>query len=129
MQALLVIPMVATALAGTGFLANEWSHGGLSEAMGMGHHHMLDFAGMHCAAHGDPALGAAHMAHMHGNASMPHDGCPGGPGMHRQGMMGTGNGTMMGGGTMGGGTMGDATMGDATGGPAWGRAPGGMPHA
>lgn len=77
------IPLVLALALGSGFLANEWSHGGLSEAMGMGHNHMLDFGDYHCADHNDPQQGAMHMAHMHqADAPMPHDGCPGGSDMH-----------------------------------------------
>ncbi|HLE97782.1 MAG TPA: hypothetical protein VI997_10465 [Candidatus Thermoplasmatota archaeon] len=36
----LAVPIALTVLFGSGFLVNEWSHGALSEAMGLGHHHM-----------------------------------------------------------------------------------------
>lgn len=86
------IPLTIALALGSGFLANEWSHGALSESVGAGHHHALDFGGYHCAAHDDEEQGAMHMAHMHeAGASMPHDGCPGGPGMHDHG---NGNMTM-----------------------------------
>ena len=76
-------PLILALALGSGFLANEWSHGGLSEATGAGHHHLLDYGGYHCASHDDSEQGQMHMAHMHqANASMPHDGCPGGTGMH-----------------------------------------------
>lgn len=96
---LLAVPLLVTGVAAGAFLMNEWSHGGVSEAMGLGHRHMLDYGGYHCAAHDDPELGAMHMAHMHGNAAMPHASCPGSAGMH-SGMMAGG---MMGSGMMGAG--------------------------
>lgn len=77
MQAVLALPVALAALFGTGFLANEWSHGAMSEAVGLGHHHVLDYGGYHCAGHGDAEHGAHHAAHMHGNASRPHQGCAG----------------------------------------------------
>lgn len=77
------IPLVLSLALAGGFVANEWSHGGLSEATGAGHHHMLDYGGYHCAAHDDPAQGEMHMAHMHqADMPMPHDACPGGDSMH-----------------------------------------------
>lgn len=86
MHASLAAPLVLAALLGAATVSNEWSHGAMSEAMGFGHHHLLDAGGYHCVSHDDAALGAAHVAHMHGNASAgavhPHMNCPGGAGMH-----------------------------------------------
>ena len=77
------VPVVLATAFGGAFMVNEWSHGGLSEAVGLGHHHMLDYSGVHCAAHGgDQAM--AHAAHMHGAAPVAHDACPGGAAMHAQ---------------------------------------------
>lgn len=72
-------------LSGGGFLLNEWTHGALSEATGLGHHHALDVGEYHCASHDDANHGADHMAHMHSRDDMPHDNCPGGAGMHMGG--------------------------------------------
>lgn len=65
----LVLPLAVAATFGGGFLMNEWSHGGMAEAMGLGHHHMLDYGGVHCLPPDDGARLAAHMdphAPMHG---------------------------------------------------------------
>ena len=80
MDALVALPLALALLAGGGFIVNEWSHGGLSEAAGLGHHHLADDDAWHCA-HGDAAgmdpahacpAGASHaaMEHaaMHGGA-------------------------------------------------------------
>lgn len=82
----LAIPVVLATAFGGAFMVNEWSHGAMAEAAGMGHRHMLDYAGVHCAAH-DGAQAGAHAAHMHGNATMPHGQCAGGAAMHGQGTM------------------------------------------
>lgn len=77
-QLLLAIPIVTTIAFGGGFVANEWSHGALSEAMGLGHHHMLDYGQHHCIPHDDPNHGPAHREHMHDpDEPRPHDECPG----------------------------------------------------
>jgi hypothetical protein len=77
------IPLALALAMGTGFVANEWSHGGLSDAFGMGHRHLLDFGGYHCAAHDDPERGPMHASHMHGNGlPVEHAGCRGGSQMH-----------------------------------------------
>ena len=91
MNASLLIPLVVAGLSGGGFVVNEWSHGEMAEAMGLGHHHMLDYDGVHCAAHNNATQGQMHAAHMHGNSSVPHDGCAGGAAMHG----GAGDGGMM----------------------------------
>lgn len=36
----ILLPIVLMALTGGTFLLNEWTHGGVSEAMGMGTHHL-----------------------------------------------------------------------------------------
>lgn len=53
----LLLPLVIGALATAGFAANEWTHGGVSEELGMGHHHMLDHP-LH-ACHGSEGNGSA----------------------------------------------------------------------
>jgi hypothetical protein len=68
-------------LAALGTLVNEGTHGGLAETMGMGHHHLSDYGGYHCASHEGPD-GGMHMEHMHGDHPMDHEDCPGGAGMH-----------------------------------------------
>ena len=55
MAADLAVPVAIALALGGAFLANEWSHGGLAEATGLGHRHMLDHGGYHCADHDDPA--------------------------------------------------------------------------
>lgn len=65
---------IAGALA-AGFAGNEMAHGGMAEAMGLGHRHMMDYDGAHCAAM-DGAMGAQHLQHMHrGDPSASHMGC------------------------------------------------------
>lgn len=81
----ILVPLAIAMAFGGMFVANEWSHGAMSEIMGVGHHHALDYGGYHCAGHNDTLHGQHHQAHMHGNQSMPHGGCPGGVGMHGQG--------------------------------------------
>lgn len=58
------------ALAGSaGFGANELTHGGMSEAMGLGHHHMMADFSDHCQGmHGG-------MAAMHGNGTEARTAC------------------------------------------------------
>lgn len=56
------------------FVVNELGHGAVAETVGLGHHHMLDYGGYHCAGHDTPD-GARHMQHMHGNHT--HAPCPG----------------------------------------------------
>ena len=69
----LALPVAIACAAGAGFAVNEWSHGALAEAAGLGHHHALDAGGLHCTGGG---RAGAHLAHMHANAT-GHDGCPG----------------------------------------------------
>lgn len=72
------------ALLGAGFAGNEVSHGAMAEAMGLGHHHMMDYDGAHCASLDGP-MAAQHVGHMHGGDwNATHAGCGG---MHH-GMMG-----------------------------------------
>lgn len=86
----IAIPTALTLLFGGSFVVNEWSHGGMSESLGLGHHHAFDYGGYHCAAHNDTRYGQDHADHMHVNGSViPHSGCEGGAGMH-QGPMGGG---------------------------------------
>lgn len=76
-------------------MVNEASHGGMAEAMGLGHRHMTDVGGYHCASHAGEH-GAHHVAHMHNETRAAHDGCPGGSAMHDM------RNPMMPGGMMGG---------------------------
>lgn len=69
-----LIAALASALLMTGFAANEATHGGFAESMGLGHHHMTDHGGYHCAGPDDAAW-QDHVAHMHGNDTTPHDHC------------------------------------------------------
>lgn len=62
-------------------MANEATHGGVSEMMGLGHHHMADYGGYHCASH-DGTHGHHHVEHMHNETRTAHEDCPGGSGMH-----------------------------------------------
>jgi hypothetical protein len=82
MAALLPVTVGLSLPFGGGFLLNEWTHGAVSEAAGLGHHHAFDVGGYHCASHDDPAHAAMHRSHMHGEAPAPHDDCPGGSAMH-----------------------------------------------
>jgi hypothetical protein len=59
--------ILAVALAGVlfaGFAVNEMSHGAMAEMMGLGHRHMLDHGGYHCA---EPTSEhwERHQSHMH----------------------------------------------------------------
>ena len=92
------LPLLIASTFGGGFLVNEWSHGALSETVGLGHHHMLDYGGYHCSAYNATAYGDHHMMgrppqDLEGQAS----GCAGYGGMHgaNQTMMPHGNGTGM----------------------------------
>lgn len=105
----LAVPLGLAAVLGTAFAANEWTHGDVAGAMGLGHRHMLDYGGYHCVDHADVQHADHHRAHLHGNvtmadaqgaamfgtATMPHGSCPGGAAMH--------DGTMTGGMSMAGG--------------------------
>ncbi|HEX9817157.1 MAG TPA: hypothetical protein VGB18_09270, partial [Candidatus Thermoplasmatota archaeon] len=59
MQPMILAPLIVTLVAGGGFVVNEWSHGGLSESMGMGHHHMLDYDDPSCEKHGPTGHGSS----------------------------------------------------------------------
>jgi hypothetical protein len=83
----LAMPVVLAAAFSGGFLVNEWSHGSLAETTGLGHHHMLDHGGHHCAAHDDAERAAYHVAHMHGSEPVAHAACTGGPAMHGVGTL------------------------------------------
>ena len=74
-------------LAAMGTMINEGTHGEIAEMMGLGHHHMTDYGGYHCASH-TGEHGADHMEHMHGDHPMDHDDCPGGADMHHMDHMG-----------------------------------------
>jgi hypothetical protein len=78
--AIVMIPLIISMVAGGGFIVNEWSHGGLSEGMGMGHHHLLDHGRGHCLDE--------NMTHEAG--LMAHDGAS----MHGSGRCGDANGPM-----------------------------------
>jgi hypothetical protein len=81
MHAAVLAALVVSGVAGLGTMANEATHGGVSEMMGMGHHHMTDMGGYHCASHVGEH-GSQHMDHMHDETHMAHDNCPGGSDMH-----------------------------------------------
>ena len=83
----LIACLAVGGLAAMGTMVNEGTHGGLAEMMGLGHHHMADYGGYHCASH-DGEDGAEHMEHMHGEHPMDHSDCPGGSDMHDMGHMG-----------------------------------------
>ena len=89
------IPLIAAIAAGvmmTGFAANEMSHGGFAESMGMGHHHMMDYGGYHCTGPEDTENWQDHVNHMHGKGAGEH--CRGGH-MQMSGHQGmSGMGTM-----------------------------------
>lgn len=72
-----LIAAIASALLMTGFAANEASHGGFAESMGLDHHHMTDHGGYHCAGP-DETGWEAHVQHMHGNSTAFQDHCSGG---------------------------------------------------
>lgn len=85
LQPAMMAALLVSGVAGIGMMANEASHGQMAELMGLGHNHMADYGGYHCAAH-DGEQAALHAAHMHngtGNGTMVgHSDCPGGAGMH-----------------------------------------------
>lgn len=60
-----VIAAIAAGIMMTGFAANEMTHGGFAESMGMGHHHMTDHGGYHCTGPDDDAHWQDHVDHMH----------------------------------------------------------------
>lgn len=65
----------AMLLVGVG--ANEANHGALSEWMGLGHHHLTDHGGVHCASPGEPDWDR-HVEHVHhGGQNGTHDHCDG----------------------------------------------------
>jgi hypothetical protein len=103
------LPLIAAIAAGmmmTGFAANEMTHGGMAESMGMGHQHMLDHGGYHCAEPGS-AHWENHEAHMHDGNMTDH--CGGGHmGMNGHPGMGSGMGHGMMGGSTGSTMMRDA---------------------
>lgn len=96
----IAFPLALALGAGTAFGANEWTHGGVAEGVGVGHHHLADYGGYHCAPHDDATRAALHRAHMHGNATMTdeagvtmmgdatraHAACPGGAAEHGHAM-------------------------------------------
>ena len=50
MEPHVLVALAITAASGTAFAFNEWTHGGMSEAMGWGHRHMLEDPAWHCGA-------------------------------------------------------------------------------
>ena len=60
-----LIAIIAAGMFMGGFAGNEFSHGGFAESMGMGHHHMTDYGGYHCADPSDDEHWADHVEHMH----------------------------------------------------------------
>ena len=89
LQTGMMAALAVSAVAGVGMMGNEMTHGAFSEAMGFGHNHMADYGGYHCASHMGPDA-ADHMRHMHNATFAPHEGCPGGSGMHQMGGMSNG---------------------------------------
>lgn len=93
MAASMMGALILSGMAGFGVTANEASHGAMAEGMGLGHQHMTDVGGYHCASH-QGSQAAMHQQHMHNETQMQHGSCPGGSGMHRmagaQGGMGSG---------------------------------------
>ena len=82
----LVMAGVLLGVSGIGVLANETTHGGFVDTIGLGHHHLADYGGYHCTSHrGD--LGERHIQHMHNETLSQHNACPGGATMHKGGMM------------------------------------------
>lgn len=81
MQTGMMAALIVSGVAGTGMMANEATHGGMSEMMGMGHNHMSDVGGYHCASH-NGGQGSQHMQHMHNQTMAAHGSCPGGASMH-----------------------------------------------
>lgn len=68
--------LAASGLLLAGFAGNEVSHGGWSEAMGLGHHHVTDSGGYHCAGPDNAEHWDHHVEHMHGgNATAYEDHC------------------------------------------------------
>lgn len=69
--------LAASGLLLAGFGANEVTHGGVSEAMGLDHNHMLDYGDYHCADPGDTEHWDEHVEHVHGgqNTTDDHDHC------------------------------------------------------
>jgi hypothetical protein len=77
MSVLVWLPLGIALVMGGSFVVNEWSHGGLSETMGMGHHHMLDYGRQHCT---DASGHVVHMTDMpahHVHADAPRSESPG----------------------------------------------------
>lgn len=70
----LVYVLIAAGIMMGGFGANEASHGSLAEGMGLGHHHMSDYGGYHCAGPDDAHWGQ-HVDHMHDGATESQDHC------------------------------------------------------
>ena len=81
MSTAIMAGLVVAGVAGVGMMANEATHGGVAEMMGLGHNHMADYGGYHCASH-DGSHGQHHMTHMHDETHAGHAGCPGGSQMH-----------------------------------------------
>lgn len=66
-------------LAGVG--ANEMTHGGVAEGTGLGHQHMADYGGYHCADPEDMDW-ERHQEHMHADGQTAHCGDGHMDGMH-----------------------------------------------
>lgn len=78
--------MSASALLLAGFGANEMTHGGVAEGMGLGHQHMMDYDGYHCAEPGDTDW-ERHQEHMHDSTVGDHCGSGHMGAGHHGGMM------------------------------------------
>lgn len=81
MQAAMLGALIVSGVAGIGMMTNEATHGGVAEMMGLGHHHMTDVGGYHCASHAGEH-GAHHVDHMHNETHSSHSRCQGGGSMH-----------------------------------------------
>lgn len=69
--------LAASGVLIAGFGANEATHGGTAEAVGLEHSHMFDYGGYHCATPDDAGHWEDHVEHMHGgvNDTGHHDHC------------------------------------------------------
>lgn len=74
MMQMMYVVMTAGAVMLGAAGANEMTHGGFAQAMGVGHHHMADYGGYHCAGPND-ADWARHVDHMHGGSTDFEDHC------------------------------------------------------
>lgn len=71
LSATMIAAITLSGILGAGFMANEATHGGMAEAMGMGHQHMFDYGGQHCT---DASHRGEHMDMQHMEGMAMHDG-------------------------------------------------------